>query len=79
MEIFCGRPASMCDTQTWLEFLGTVGNGQAPFPITFKLSDQPWESPDKQMLEPMNMTNARCNQALTHSSSAIGNFSFIKV
>ncbi|KAH3710433.1 hypothetical protein DPMN_069915 [Dreissena polymorpha] len=72
MEIFCGRPASMCDTQTWLEFLGTVGNGQAPFLITFKLSDLPWESPDKQMLEPMNMTNTRCNQPLTRSSSAIG-------
>jgi len=75
LDILCGRPTSQCSPKTWLDFLGTTRNGQAPFPIKYTISDVPYTTDDKTVLEPMNMTNAKCSEPMTQSTDVIGKFS----
>ena len=70
MPIACGTKE--CSTSTMLDYWGGLSTGQAPFPITFKISNSPWQTPDGNILEPLNTPAARCDRPLTRSSDFIG-------
>lgn len=60
MSVMCGVPAADCNPKVWLDFMGSTGNGQAPFPIIYHFSNTTW-TPGNITFYPMNVTNMRCN------------------
>ncbi|WAR17615.1 NPC1-like protein [Mya arenaria] len=75
LTFLCGRPVSQCSPQAWFGFLGSLGNGQSPFPIKYTISDQPWTAPDGSVIEPFNTQNPGCHEVLRpeQTSPVIGN------
>ncbi|KAL4217752.1 NPC intracellular cholesterol transporter 1 [Mactra antiquata] len=72
LSILCGRPASMCDKDSFFSYLGNTGNGQAPFPIKYELTNGPWTAPDGSVYMPLNLPQKKCNESMSHGSSIIG-------
>lgn len=69
----CGKKAADCTPANWMTYIGSLGNGHAPFPIDYVFTDgQSWTSPDGTRLHPLNIQNSRCNKPLNTSSHMIG-------
>ena len=69
IALFCGRPAEECNSTIWLSYMGNTGNGRAPFPIYYKYSNDPFSTSTNQSINPLNLTNVRCNETISNSSA----------
>ena len=70
LPLLCGTKD--CSPSIWLEYIGGISNGQAPFPINYKISSIPMPTADGTVLDPLNMPSARCNFPVTGSSEYLG-------
>ena len=68
ISMFCGRKAADCSPFIWLSYMGNTGNGRAPFPINYTLSDSPITKHNV-TFTPLNATNTRCNETFSNDSS----------
>lgn len=74
MTLLCGTSVSNCTPQKWLTYLGSVGNGQAPFNIKYVLTDNSWMPPtwSKTSLEPLRIQAAGCDSTSPYATSVFG-------
>ena len=68
ISMFCGTSAKSCTPFKLFSYIGNVGNGRASFPETYVFRDNPWISPDKTVLTPLNATIIPCNQSFANES-----------
>lgn len=69
VNLMCGT--SDCSPSAFLNYMGNIDNGRAPFPIVYNIGSS-WTSPDNTTLMPLNTFSARCNHEITQSSDFIG-------
>lgn len=60
--VLCGKDASQCTPQNWLDFMGNHEYHNTPFQINFNLSDVPVTFPNG-TLNPMNDSIVPCNES----------------
>lgn len=68
ISMFCGRKAADCSPYLWLSYMGNTGNGRAPFPINYTLTDGPVVK-ENVTFTPLNATNTRCNETFSNDSA----------
>lgn len=60
MGLLCGQKKG-CTPQIWLDYMGSTGNGKAPFPILYVFKNESFELKNT-TIYPLNITNIRCNE-----------------
>lgn len=68
ISIFCGTKAKDCTPQKWLSYNGDVYNGNAPFPVEFRIQNTNWTSPNKTVLVPISHKTVPCDQTTNDNS-----------
>ncbi|XP_076437724.1 NPC intracellular cholesterol transporter 1-like [Babylonia areolata] len=68
MEILCGRPASDCTPQNWLDYMGNTNNAQTPFQINFNITDETFINAHNHAVLPLNAKVLPCSRGLGGSS-----------
>ncbi|KAH9496657.1 NPC intracellular cholesterol transporter 1 [Bulinus truncatus] len=67
MSLLCGEDADTCTPQKWLDYMGTIQNGQAPFDIHFHISNKNMTF-NGTVLKPLDMNPVSCNTAVDNTT-----------
>ncbi|KAK7945472.1 hypothetical protein WMY93_001200 [Mugilogobius chulae] len=65
LSLLCGKDASQCNATNWIQYLFDINNGQTPFSIVPKFSDDPVSG-----FNPMNNHTFNCTEPLEDGSGA---------
>ncbi|KAM9439657.1 NPC intracellular cholesterol transporter 1 [Clarias gariepinus] len=64
LSVLCGKDASACTPNNWIEFMFDINNGQVPFEIDPKFSDDPFPG-----MTVMNNNTFGCSESLDDGSA----------
>ncbi|KAK0066303.1 Niemann-Pick C1 protein [Biomphalaria pfeifferi] len=69
LSILCAEEATTCTPQKWLNYMGTIQNGQAPFDINFYISSKNMTF-NNATLAPLDMEPVPCYKAVSNTTEA---------